>query len=92
MVYICRKCNIPKQRPKTIEIRHFKNFDANQFQNYLEYAFGYYTCNSDPNSGVDKGGQGGLTPPSNELKTIITERMKSEEKLRRAMTMRNPKK
>ena len=48
MVYICRKINVPRQIPKSIEIRNFKNFDANQFQNDLEYAFEYYTYNSDP--------------------------------------------
>ena len=54
LVYICRKISIPKQAPKIIETRQFKNFNASAFQHDLREAF--RTCNfhSDPNIGWDE--------------------------------------
>ena len=39
LVYLCRKLSIPKAPPKTVFTRHYKNYDVNQFNNYLSKVF-----------------------------------------------------
>ena len=46
---MCRKISLPKQRPKTIEMRQFKNFDSVAFHNDLREAFTTCNVHSDPN-------------------------------------------
>jgi hypothetical protein len=37
LVYICRKVSVPKEPPKIIFSRQFKNFRVNEFKKYLCY-------------------------------------------------------
>ena len=39
LVYLCRKLSIPKAPPKTVLIRHYKNYDVNKFNNDLREIF-----------------------------------------------------
>ena len=39
LVYLCRKLSIPKAPPKTVFIRHYKNYDVNKFNNDLREIF-----------------------------------------------------
>ena len=52
LAYICRKIGIPKQEPKVLEIRQFKNFNIGEFQHDLTEAFRYFTFHSDPNTAL----------------------------------------
>ena len=49
MAYICRKVSVPRQKPKIVETRRFKNFNPVQFQNDLEQALRCFNYNCDPN-------------------------------------------
>ena len=52
LAYICRKIGIPKQGPKVVEIRQFKNFNICEFQHDLTEAFRHFTFYSDPNTAL----------------------------------------
>ena len=52
LVYVCRKVSIPREKPKIVEIRQFKNFNTGNFQQDLRQAFGsvhLYNC-TDPDA------------------------------------------
>ena len=47
LVYVCRKVSIPREKPKIVETRQFKNFNTGNFQQDLRQAFGsehLYNC------------------------------------------------
>jgi integrase len=54
MVYICRKVSVPRQKPKIVETRQFKNFNTVQFQNDLEQVLRGFTYNYDPSIAWNK--------------------------------------
>ena len=39
LVYMCRKLSIPKEPPKTVFTRDYKNYNVNQFNNHLSEVF-----------------------------------------------------
>ena len=52
LVYVCRKVSIPREKPKIVETRQFKNFNTGNFQQDLRQAFGsvhLYNC-TDPDA------------------------------------------
>ena len=50
LVYICRKVSIPKQPPKIVETRQFKNFNTAAFQHDLQETFKTYSFTAEPNT------------------------------------------
>ena len=50
LVYICRKVSIPKQPPKIVETRQFKNFNTTAFQHDLQETFKTYSFTAEPNT------------------------------------------
>lgn len=50
LVYICRKVSIPKQPPKIVETRQFKNFNTAAFQHDLQETFKTYSFIAEPNT------------------------------------------
>ena len=50
LVYICRKVSIPKQPPKIVETRQFKNFNTAAFQHELHEIFKTYSFTAEPNT------------------------------------------
>lgn len=51
LVYICRKISIPREKPKIVETRQFKNFNITQFQHDLREALNtLHDSYTDPNT------------------------------------------
>ncbi len=50
--YIYRKIGIPKQKPKDVEARQFKNFNIGEFRHDLLEAFRHFTLHPDPNTAL----------------------------------------
>ena len=46
MIYVSRKVSIPRNKPKTINTRQYKNFDMNDFRSDLNRIFQTQTSNS----------------------------------------------
>ena len=46
MIYVCRKVSNPRNKPKTINRRQYKNFDINAFRSDLNEIFRTQTSNS----------------------------------------------
>ena len=52
LVYVCRKVSIPKEEPKAVKTRQFKNFNTSNFQQDLRRMFGslhLFNC-TEPNT------------------------------------------
>ena len=49
LVYICRKISIPKEPPKIVFTRQFKNYNSHQFKEELSYYTSLYPTSNDPN-------------------------------------------
>ena len=50
LVYICRKVSVPKEPPKIIFSRQFKNFRVNEFRTDLRNIFATNIITDDPNN------------------------------------------
>ncbi len=50
--YICRKIGIPKQEPKVVEPRQFKNFNIGEFQHDLLEALAHFMLHPDPKTAL----------------------------------------
>ena len=49
LVYICRKISIPKESPKIVLSRQFKNYSSYQFKEELGFYTSRYSTSNDPN-------------------------------------------
>ena len=49
LVYLCRKIGIPKEPPKIVFSRQFKNYNPRQFKEELRYYTSSYLTSNDPN-------------------------------------------
>ncbi|CAB4037673.1 RNA-directed DNA polymerase from transposon BS, partial [Paramuricea clavata] len=49
LVYICRKISIPKELPKIVFTRQFKNYNSHQFKEELSYYTNLDSTSNDPN-------------------------------------------
>ena len=49
LVYLCRKISIPKEPPRIILTRQFKNYQASLFKQELSYYLSSYVTSDDPN-------------------------------------------
>ncbi|CAB3993600.1 Hypothetical predicted protein, partial [Paramuricea clavata] len=49
LVYICRKISIPKEPPKIVFTRQFKNYNSHQFKEELSYYTNLDPTSNDPN-------------------------------------------
>ena len=49
LVYLCRKISIPKEPPRIIFTRQFKNYQASLFKQELSYYLSSYVTSDDPN-------------------------------------------